>query len=194
MRSNSLRPQPIAHRALVSPSLSRARTRNLAFQTPQPPKPHPTPRSRPYTAPPQIPASAPQPGHASSPAPSPRKPGSLPAGYKAAERRSVLSSLTLSLLQRLSFFRFLGLFPFPYNPSASLNSHPIFPQPHNSLHPCPLTPSPFRVLAAMVALPILLVTSYVLYRRCTSPPLPSSLPSSHPPLHPLLLVWPVAES
>jgi len=179
MRPISLRTRPLARKPLVPASSAfRPRTRNLAVQSPRPPGPLPAPRPRPYATAPNTQAPAPSPGEVSSSAKAQRKAGTLPAGYKAAERRSVLTHSILTL-------------PFPSPiPSSVPPSYPGSPPPPSSSHllsanPPSIPPSSSpslslshhpsqslnplpRVLAAMVALPILLVTSYVLYQRCKS--------------------------
>lgn len=146
-----MRPLSLLTRALVRKTLPssafRPRIRNLAIQSRQPPGSQPAPRSRPYAPPaPTKQAPSPPPDEVSSFAKVQRKPGALPAGYKAAERRSVItlslqpSPFTLSSMA----FSLLPRFPIVQPPPWSLIpfppcSHDSFPA---SLPPHPRPPNP----------------------------------------------------
>lgn len=150
MRPLSLCTRPLARKALPS-SAFRPRIRNLAVQSPQPPGSQPAPSSRPYEPPPPTKqAPSPPPHEVSSFAKVQRKPGALPAGYKAAERRSVLFPRLISVPLLPSppwpppFFRpFPILLPSsPYAPPLPLHNHfpsstPLPPSHSPTPPPCP---------------------------------------------------------
>ncbi len=176
-----MRPLSLLTRALVRKTLPssafRPRIRNLAIQSRQPPGSQPAPRSRPYAPPaPTKQAPSPPPDEVSSFAKVQRKPGALPAGYKAAERRSVitlslqpspftLSSMAFSLLPRFPIMPFLF-------PSSALPNYAIplpFFRASPLSNPLPGLSFPF-LLAPMIPSP-----------RPSSPLLPLVPPSTPPP-------------